>query len=556
MIHSLILMASLVFPVDPIGACSGAQVEQESDQVSYESLLAAGHGALDERQWSKALNIAAAAAGLGPDRYEAYLVACLALHATARHKLALEALENAIARAPKGKLEALKEVRRDLWRASSEAAFDAHLKAGREALEQNLAAKAARELTAAWLLKPKLRAIAIEAALAWMAIQEYGPARALLLQLVTKGGGDAMAEQALAYLALVEPLVSHRYSSDLSAAALHVLGNRLPTAKALLVSAAVLMPERYAAHLQLARLAVLQGTPDIAVFYLREAIQRGGIPRELILEDERLRTLADHLGFQGLLRDTFGQRALAQLSQPIQALKNTPPELTNTVGMLLKRVAPGRFTMGSPASEVDRNVMSEVQTEVVLSVPFYMGATEVTQAQWQEVMENNPSVHAGQDLPVHRVTWLQAAEFCKRLSEREGVLYRLPTEAEWEYACRAGGMGTFSFGEKSTSLKAHAWYRDSEKGISTLHPVGKLEANPWGFSDMHGNVYEWVFDYYAPHLGAPLVDPMGPDSGTLRVVRGGAFTSGSSACRSAHRARFASSFKSPDVGFRVVREAR
>jgi formylglycine-generating enzyme required for sulfatase activity len=226
--------------------------------------------------------------------------------------------------------------------------------------------------------------------------------------------------------------------------------------------------------------------------------------------------------------------------------------------MLMKRLRPDRFTMGSPASEENRDVLSEVQTDVTLSTPFYLATTEVTQAQWMALMDSNPSVQQGDELPVQRVTWIEAAEFCRRLSEAEGVLYRLPTEAEWEFACRAGQSAAYSSGPGVRGLDSVAWYQRSFARSPQPRPqpqaVGQLERNAWGFADMHGNVYEWVLDYYAPFSGDPLTDPIGPELGTLRVVRGGAFTSQASACRSAHRGRYASTFRAPDIGFRVLRE--
>ncbi len=549
------LTAALSFaPTLPVSAV--APSAQEPKRPDYDALISAGHAALEKEQWPDALRLSTLALGMKPDRYEAFLIACLALHSTGRPEMAFEALGNAIERAPKDKQKFLKEVEAEIKAATDDQAFERHLQAGIDALEQNQAARAARELTAAWLIKPERNEIAIEAVTAWIEIQEYGPARALLLMVAKAPGSESMSKQVADILALVEPLVAHNYSTKLAEATEHVLGNRLRTAQQSLEAAAELMPERFEAHMELARLAVRRGTPDLAVFHLRGAIERGALQRDGILNGEQLRSLAEHPGFQLLIRDTFGEKALAQLQQPLQIPPGQEAEIQNTIGMKLIRVAPGRFTMGSPTSEPGRNAPAEVQTQVVLSRAYYLGATEVTQKQWTEVMETNPSVYRGDDLPVQRVTWLQAAEFCKRLSEREGVQYRLPSEAEWEFAFRSGTTTAFAHGEEDTGLKSYAWFEGAFGEDAKPQPVAGLQSNSWGFFDMGGNVYEWVFDYYGPHMGKALKDPLGPEEGTLRVVRGGAFTSKSNACRSAHRARYASEFRSPDLGFRVLREAK
>jgi formylglycine-generating enzyme required for sulfatase activity len=556
MIQSLCLAVLLISPGTSAPMCA-APVEDPAP-LSYDSLLAAGQTALDEQLWRDALRFSAVAVGTRPGRHEAYVIASIALHATARHVLALEALNSAIQRAPAKDRELLESIRLEIEESTNELAFEEHVKAGRAALEQNLAALAARELTAAWNLKPEKLELALEAAAAWTAVQEYGPARALLLAVLKSPAKGPATEQAREFLSLVEPLVLHRYSAELAKAEGHSATNRLPAAESLLLSAALLVPERPEAYFALARLAVLQVKPDAAVLHVRRAIARGGLQRGQILGDSRLLTLADHPGFQELVKDTFGEQALAQLKGPTPWQMTVTEELTNSVGMLMKRLRPDRFTMGSPASEENRDVLSEVQTDVTLSTPFYLATTEVTQAQWMALMDSNPSVQQGDELPVQRVTWIEAAEFCRRLSEAEGVLYRLPTEAEWEFACRAGQSAAYSSGPGVRGLDSVAWYQRSFARSPQPRPqpqaVGQLERNAWGFADMHGNVYEWVLDYYAPFSGDPLTDPIGPELGTLRVVRGGAFTSQASACRSAHRGRYASTFRAPDIGFRVLRE--
>jgi len=207
-----------------------------------------------------------------------------------------------------------------------------------------------------------------------------------------------------------------------------------------------------------------------------------------------------------------------------------PRELTNSIGMKLVLIPPGEFMMGSPADEKRRGV-DEPQHRVKITKGFYMGATEVTQAQWQKVMGNNPSYFEGDNLPVEQVSWDNAVDFCRKLSATEGKTYRLPTEAEWEYACRAGSTGPYAGNGKLDDM---GWHGGNSGGKT--HPVGTKQANAWGLYDMHGNVWEWCADWYGVdyYRQSPVSDPEGPNQGAplrwapqgARVVRGGSWDSG------------------------------
>jgi len=174
---------------------------------------------------------------------------------------------------------------------------------------------------------------------------------------------------------------------------------------------------------------------------------------------------------------------------------------------------------------------------VRITQPFYLGKYEVTQGQWQAVMGNNPSKFTGDpNRPVEQVSWDDVQEFIRRLNAREGgTMYRLPTEAEWEYAARAGTTTRWSFGDDKSQLGRYAWYGGNAG--SQTHPVGQLQPNPWGLYDMHGNVREWAQDWYGKYTRGTAVDPAGPSSGPRRVDRGGSWYSTSSFCRSSDRFR-------------------
>jgi formylglycine-generating enzyme required for sulfatase activity len=190
------------------------------------------------------------------------------------------------------------------------------------------------------------------------------------------------------------------------------------------------------------------------------------------------------------------------------------------------------------------------QHEVTISKPFYMGVTEVTQAQYGAVMDTNPSQFKGATNPVEMVCWDDATEFCKELSETTRQAVRLPTEAEWEYACRAGTTTRFSFGDDISVLGDYAWHRANG---GTPHPVGQKKPNPWGLFDMHGNVWEWCADWFVEYTKEEATDPQGPVSGEYRVLRGGDWFTLSEYCRSASRINVPPDDSRRNLyGFRVV----
>lgn len=204
----------------------------------------------------------------------------------------------------------------------------------------------------------------------------------------------------------------------------------------------------------------------------------------------------------------------------------------------------GTFWMGSENGDDEKPVHQ------VTVAPFAIGKYPVTQAQWQEVMSSNPSHFKGDDLPVERVSWEDAQEFCRKLSQRTGQTYRLPTEAEWEYACRAGTTGDYA-----GKLDDMAWYR--ENSDNKTHPVGQKQPNAWGLYDMHGNVWEWCEDiWHESYEGAPSDSSawLRDEDSEYRVLRGGSWLSLARACRSAYRSGDEPGMLDSGSGFRVVVE--
>ncbi|MFC1793565.1 formylglycine-generating enzyme family protein [Planctomycetota bacterium] len=240
--------------------------------------------------------------------------------------------------------------------------------------------------------------------------------------------------------------------------------------------------------------------------------------------------------------------------------KFTPKEKTidmgNGVIMEFVLIPAGKFEMGSPSTESDRGNNEGPVHWVIISRPFYMGKYEVTQEQYYVVAKYKPSRFKQEGRPVENVSWDQADRFCRKLSEMKGGTYRLPTEAEWEYACRAGSQGIFCFGGGITysQIEQYAWY--SKNSDSATHPVGEKKPNSFGLYDMHGNVWEWCGDWYADNYynHGVMIDPPGPQNGKSRVLRGGSWLYGARYCRSANRIDLDPYYIRNHVGFRVVLE--
>ena len=231
--------------------------------------------------------------------------------------------------------------------------------------------------------------------------------------------------------------------------------------------------------------------------------------------------------------------------------------ITNSIGMKLRLIPAGEFMMGSPTTESDR-LDTETQHRVTLTKPFCLGVTEVTQEQYQKVMGTNPSQFQGPQNPVEKVGWAEAVEFCGKLSampaeKTAGHVYRLPTESEWEYACRSGTTTAYSFGDDASRLGDYGWFGGNSD--SSTHPVGEKKPNAWGLYDMHGNVFEWCQDRPGVYPSGSATDPTGATSGSLRVFRGGSWYYLARHCRSATRLRYPPLYEVSYLGFRVLRSS-
>jgi formylglycine-generating enzyme required for sulfatase activity len=225
-------------------------------------------------------------------------------------------------------------------------------------------------------------------------------------------------------------------------------------------------------------------------------------------------------------------------------------------------ILPGTFNLGSPTNELDRFSDEGPQTAVTISRGFQIGLHPVTQQEYQSVTGSNPSAFTGDlNRPVDQVSWNDATNYCALLTQRElaagripaGSTYRLPTEAEWEYAARAGTSTRFFYGEDPdyADLANYAWYQDNSDGQT--QPVGQKLPNPWGLYDVYGNVWEWCQDWYVDsYPGGTLIDPQGPAAGDYRVLRGGSWSTYMTLCRSATRLADVPTDAFSNYGFRIV----
>ena len=284
-------------------------------------------------------------------------------------------------------------------------------------------------------------------------------------------------------------------------------------------------------------------------------------------------------------RETGGVKVAEKAQGQEKAVASPKGEFTNSIGIEFANIPAGKFLMGTPLTEQGVRSQDETQHEVTLTQGFRMGIHEVTQTQYEQVMGKNPSHFKGATLPVETVSYDDALAFCKKLSElpaekAAGRKYRLPTEAEWEYCCRAGTSTPFHFGQELNGTQANCDgevpYGTTKNGPSLLKtsPVGSYPPNAWGLCDMHGNVREWCQDRYGDYPKGPVTDPLGSDVGkpegvagqgegqvpvpaedpvgSYCVNRGGCWYGEAALCRSAYRYRFDPSVLNFGYGFRLA----
>ncbi|MDX9755149.1 MAG: formylglycine-generating enzyme family protein [bacterium] len=245
------------------------------------------------------------------------------------------------------------------------------------------------------------------------------------------------------------------------------------------------------------------------------------------------------------------QRTMAQGLDEITV--DLPGLSRHSAPLVLVRIPAGTFTMGSPATEPGHEFNEGPRRQVTISRDFYLGKYEITQAQWKAVMTDNPSIFVGDELPVNKVSWQDCQYFitCLKVMKKDSG-FRLPTEAEFEYACRAGTQTATFFGNNPPVevMTSYAWCRLNSE--FEIHPVGMLKPNPWGLYDIIGNVWEWCADWYYLYDSKPTIDPTGPLFGRDKVIRGASWAAREEWLRSADRGKFPPNEAYNTGGFRIV----
>jgi uncharacterized protein (TIGR02996 family) len=315
-------------------------------------------------------------------------------------------------------------------------------------------------------------------------------------------------------------------------------------------------PEELASLLQ----ALVEHSSDEALYLvLADWLEEHDDPRRaelLRLHRQLLATCTEPQ--RHLQRNAWQARVVALLAEGVRpCVPGRTVLLDGVVEMTFHFIPPGSFLMGGPADEEQRSPNNR-QHRVTLTQGFYLGIHPVTQAQWQAVMGSNPSHFQGENLPVESVSWEDCQEFCRKLSERDGQRYRLPSEAQWEYACRAGTTTPFHFGPTISTDQANYDGNfpqgQGKKGVcrEKTTAVGSFPANAWGLFDLHGNVWEWCQDAYGRHGDNDTTDPLNNEGGS-RVLRGGCWRGTQDGCRAGGcRGWFVPSHRSYICGCRVL----
>lgn len=532
--------------------------------ADYDREVAAGKALIESGAHAEAFQKLQGAVTGDPTRFEAYFELAIVSYRMGNIRAAEEFAGLALERAPDGEKVRIKEMG-DVIR--EKRAFEELERGGDEAYGGGLMAKAADLYRKAYLLFPNQGRVGLRAA------QIYAETMGRLLDAAVLWQKIAAQADEPSRAAAREELSQRREELDrLAATQLASAMQARDTARLLQLTEA--FPQKLEPRLELAAAFAVKNDATNATRHLAEA-NKLGLKASVVAGRAEFLTLLTNKEaapkFAQFLTDAFGaevasgmQTESARRAREAEAReKDLAPWREPTgknqriadLGLDLIWITSGSFTLGSATSA---SPDEKPELKVSLTGALWLGKTEVTQAQWQAVMGGNPSKHRGADRPVENITYDEALSFCQKLTERErraGRLsqryeYGLPTEAQWEYACRAGTTGDYA-----GTLRELGWFKDNAGG--TTQPVAKLKANAWGFHDMHGNVWEWCRDWYrSDYTGYPsgtsANNPIGPSSGTERVLRGGDWSSGAEFSRSANRNKLAPGTRSPSVGLRVA----
>ena len=541
---------------------------------TFDELYQKAYASAQGNQAAAALPIVEQAIAKDGNRWEGHYLRGLLLLSLGRQADALASAQQAAAKAPADQQSQVGKLLDRCKAAAAPAApapsansakAAALVQEGQAARKENKRALAARKFAEAYAADPAQALAGLDAAVTFLQLEDQAEALRLLRRLVTSDvAGVAGQAQPLLHNLKETALPELRKKQDAAMQALQ--SQDTAGAEKLLTACDELWPDDGGTRYLRTKLLVQQKKVPEALVMLQQAVAAGFDRVDLLKVDADVAVLAKGKAAATWLEEAFGPKLLAAL----KAMGQGPAlgaKITTSIGLVMLPVAAQTFTMGSPASEPGRE-NDETQHRVTISKSFWLAETEVTQRQWRDVMGTQPwqgqsYTASGDDVAATYVSWQDVVEFCSKLTEREraagrlpaGHVYRLPTEAQWELAARAGSGASYCFGDDVAQLGNFAVYTESRNG-QYAHAVKSRRANALGFFDMHGNVWEWCADVVNYDSGVKsdayfdgAVDPIGR-SGSQRVFRGGCWNISAGYCRSAFRNSDEPGYRRSNLGFR------
>jgi formylglycine-generating enzyme required for sulfatase activity len=531
-------LLSLIFIVPALFALT-----VRAQQDPYERAIERADNFTRQGQFVEAPAAAQAAIGLNPNRFQGHYYAAFALYRRGLLDEAEPIAKRALELAPP---ESKPDAQRLVDAIAKRRTFAAQVQAADQALNDGLIAKAAAAYTKAWEATPESQDIGLKAAQLWSErLGNHVAAAPILSAIVASPTDPQVVPKATEMLQRLQPLLRGAFDEQLQNGQRLLAQGQMDDALKALNLAALAQPDRQEPHLHLARIYAKRNDWQSARNELGQMLKKGRVTAADLSKHSEFLALAQDARFISFIGDALGEEAAKELRAQSDTKLRALESFTGTGGFV--SILAGEFKMGT-----NNGSDSEKLHRVRISRGFEMGKYEVTQAQWEAVMGSNPSHFKGDNLPVENVSWDDIQGFIQRLNGlSQRYTFRLPTEAEWEYACRAGTTGDYA-----GSLDAMAWY-EANSGNRT-HPVGQKQPNAWGLYDMHGNVWEWCQDWYDYNYyeQSPGTDPQGPSSGSRRVNRGGSWYLSAAHCRSANRLGHSPGNRLNSLGFRLVRMAK
>ncbi len=539
--------------------CAGLALAQ-----SFEELVQDAEAKLRSKDAAAALPLADAAVKLSPERWDGHFVRAIALLSLGRANDALASAEAAAARAPADRKEAVQKLVERCRPSGGGQRASLVLREAEAAQKEGLDDLAARKFAEAYELDATQTSAALKAAGLYVTLEQFAAA-VKLLKVLGESADEAVRTKARDLAEKIRVRVAEPLRAHLDAARAALDGNQLATAKEEIAKAEALFDDGEM-HYLAAKLAVREKRLAEALQHLKAAKIARAVTVEVVRQDADMAVLAKDKAAAEWMGNAFGAKLVEALKSTAEAPAGGA-KITTSLGVVMLPVAAQTFSMGSPSNESSRR-SDEQQHRVTISSSYWLAETEVTQRQWRELMGSQPwqgqfYTTTGDDVAASYVSWQDAVDFCAKLTEREraagrlpaGYVYRLPTEAEWELACRAGSKAAYCFGDDAGRFGDFAVFgRPLEGGYAVA--VKSRKANAWGFYDMHGNVWEWCADQCEYNSGVVTdtyrdgaTDPLSR-SGSQRVYRGGSWSGSADSCRSANRDSSEPGDRLGNLGFR------